>query len=136
RGIDSWRYIKYVCRPLLWPVCQQLLREDQEFILMEDNVPGHDCWYTNQERVKEGVNKVNWPPNSPDFNPIERIWYLLKSRIQTHRGNERVMSVKHMREVLVEEWNHVTIDEINWEIQRLPTIMEHCLNVHGGNNYH
>ncbi|RPB05912.1 hypothetical protein L873DRAFT_1824677 [Choiromyces venosus 120613-1] len=84
-GIDSWRYIKYVCRPLLWPVCQQLLREDQEFILMEDNAPGHDCWYTNQERVKEGVNKVNWPPNSPDFNPIERI------------------CVKRMREVLVEE---------------------------------
>ncbi|RPA90925.1 hypothetical protein L873DRAFT_1838836 [Choiromyces venosus 120613-1] len=136
RGIDSWRYIKYVCRPLLWPVCQQLLREDQEFILMEDNAPGHDCWYTNQERVKEGVNKVNWPPNSPDFNPIERIWYLLKSRIQTRRGNECVMSVKRMREVLVEEWNHVTIDEINREIQRLPTVMERCLNVHGGNDYH
>ncbi|RPA99476.1 hypothetical protein L873DRAFT_1683746 [Choiromyces venosus 120613-1] len=50
-------------------------------------------------------------------------------------GNEWVTSVKCMREVLEEEWNHVTIAEINKEIQRLPTVMEHCLNVHGGNNY-
>jgi len=132
RGIDSWRYIKYVCRPLLWPVCQALLRQDLEFILMEDNPPGHDCWYTNQERVKDMVNKVNWPPNSPDFNPIERIWHLLKSRIQIRRGNELVTSVKPMREVLVDEWNCVTIDEINRKIERLPTVMECCLNVQGG----
>ncbi|RPA93667.1 hypothetical protein L873DRAFT_1704185, partial [Choiromyces venosus 120613-1] len=51
------------------------------------------------------------------------------------RGNERVTSVKRMREVLVEEWNRVTIAEIDKEIQRLPTVMERCLNVHGGNNY-
>ena len=26
-------------------------------------------------------------PNSPDFNPIETVWYISKSRIQTRRGN-------------------------------------------------
>lgn len=74
KGVDSWRYIKYVCRPILWPTCKQLSEDDPEFILMEDNAPGHDCWYTNSEREKEGIAKINWPPNFPDFNSIERIW--------------------------------------------------------------
>jgi len=33
-----------------------------------------------------------------DFNPIERVWYIMKSRIQIRRGSERVT----MRAVLQE----------------------------------
>ena len=61
---------------------------------MEANAPGHEFLYTNQEHLKEGVNKVNWPSTSTDFNPIECIWYLLKSHIQTPQGNECVTNVK------------------------------------------
>lgn len=136
KGVDSWRYIKYVCRPILWPTCKQLAAEGPEFVLVEDNTPSHDCWYTNSEREKEDIAKINWPPNSPDFNPIERIWYLMKSRIQTRRESERVTTLSRMREVLQEEWDHITIEEINKEISRLPMVMQRCITVHGGNNYH
>ena len=57
---------------------------------------------------KEGVKKVDWPPNSRDLNPIERIWMLLKSTIQRRRGSERVTTIRRMREVLMEEWGKVT----------------------------
>jgi hypothetical protein len=51
---------------LIW----RRLEEDPEFVLMGDNAPGHHCWYTNSEREKAGITaKVEWLPNSPDFNP-------------------------------------------------------------------
>jgi hypothetical protein len=103
---------------------------------MEDNAPGHDCWYTDSEREKEGIRKVNWPPNSPDFNPIERIWLLMKSRFQTRRGSERITTLARMKQVLHEEWDRITIEEINREISRLPTVMQRCIAVQGGNNFH
>ncbi|KAA8897628.1 hypothetical protein FN846DRAFT_992268 [Sphaerosporella brunnea] len=79
KGIDSWRYIKYACRPILWPVCKELATTDPEFILTKDNAPGHNCWYTNAERQKAGIRKVNRPPDSSDFSPIERIWLLMEA---------------------------------------------------------
>ena len=61
---------------------------------------------------------------------------LLKSRIQRRRGSERVTTICHMREVLMEEWDKVTIEEINKEISRLPHVMQRCIDCNGGNNFH
>ena len=136
RGIHSWRYVKHVARPILWPECQRQLQQNPNFVLMEDNAPAHDSDYTNCEREKEGISKIDWPPNSPDFNPIEHIWTLMKKRILRRRGKEKITSVSLMKQVLTEEWDKITIEEINVEIEKLPGIMQHCLAVSGGNKYH
>ena len=103
---------------------------------MEDGAPCHKAGYTTHEREKEGIVKIDWPANSPDFNPIERIWTLMKQRIQRRRGAERVTTVQRMREVLIEEWENITVEEINREIMKLPAIMQRCIDVNGSNNYH
>lgn len=136
RGVDAWRYVKHVARPLFWPECHCHLAQDPQFILMEDNAPCHKAFYTTREREKEGILKVDWPPNSPDFNPIEHIWTLLKRRILRRRGSERITSITAMRVVLMEEWEKITIEEINCEISRLPAIMQRCLKAKGSNTYH
>ena len=136
RGIDAWRYVKHVARPLLWPECRLLLIRNPDFILMEDNAPAHNAFYTTREREKEGVSKVDWPPNSPDFNPIEHLWTLLKRWILQRKGSERITSVGAMKQVLEEEWEKITIAEINLEILKLLQIMKRSLAVNGANNYH
>lgn len=136
RGIDSWRYIQHVCKPILWPECKRLTAVNPNFMLMEDGAASHSSDYTTQEHLKEGIKKIEWPSNSPDFNPIEWIWTLLKKRIQTRRGSERITTVGEMKRVLQEEWDKITVEEINTEIAKLPTIMQRCIAVNGGNNYH
>ena len=114
----------------MWPECQK-----RNLILMEDNAPSHSAVYTMREREKQGVEKLDWPPNSPDFNPIERIWALMKQRILRRRGVEKITTVSEMREVLKEEWEKISIEEINELITRLPKIMAQCIKVNGSNNY-
>jgi len=41
-----------------------------------------------------------------------------------------------MMAALQEEWDRLTLEEINNEIRKLPTIMQRCLNVNGGNKFH
>ena len=60
----------------------------------------------------------------------------MKSRIQTRRGHEQITSLPQMKLVLQEEWDKITIEEINKEVAKLPSIIAKCINVNGGNNYH
>ena len=103
---------------------------------MEDNAPAHFSDFTTLERVKEGIPKVDWPPNSPDFNSIEHLWEVMKSRIQTRRGHERVKSICEMKLMLQQEWEWITVEEINKQISKLPRVMAKCIEQQGGNKFH
>ncbi|RPA96197.1 hypothetical protein L873DRAFT_1695450, partial [Choiromyces venosus 120613-1] len=70
--------------------------------LREDNALSHNSNFTNQELMREGIAKVDWPPNSSDFNPIEYIWRLMEWRILCHRGTESVTTPRAMELFLKE----------------------------------
>jgi len=135
RGGDSWRYVHLLCKPLLWPTCKERESLNPQFRLMEDNAPSHDSDFTNREREKFGVEKVDWPRNSPDFNPIEGIWWLMKRRIPRRRGSKEICTPAAMAVALKEKWVSITIGEINQEIVKLPKIMENCIRQSGGNKF-
>ena len=61
-----------ISRPFLWSACKERVAVNPDFILMEDNAASHHCWYTDAEREEDGIRKIQWAPNSSDFNPTER----------------------------------------------------------------
>jgi len=136
KGIDSWRYVTALCSPLLWSTCQARTTLNPQFPLMEDNASSHNSDFTNQEWIREGISKVDWPPNSPDVNPIEHIWRIMQWRILRRRGAERICLPGAMELILKEEWEKITIEEINHEIVKLPDIMLRCITIDGGNKFH
>ena len=75
----------------MWPECQK-----RDVILMEDNAPSHSAVYTARERKKHNIEKLDRPANSPDFNPIYRIWALMKKKILRRGGVVRITTVLAM----------------------------------------
>ena len=59
----------------------------------------------------------------------------MERRIQARRGSERITTVQEMKQVLREEWDKITVEEINVEIAKLPNIMERCIKQGGGNKF-
>ena len=52
------------------------------FILQEDNCGPHRAKSIATYLSNEEVTGMKWPAQSPDFNPIENIWGLMKSHLR------------------------------------------------------
>lgn len=49
-----------------------------DFVLQQDNSPIHTAKIVKDFLKRFNVKTLNFPPNSPDLNPIENIWHLIK----------------------------------------------------------
>ena len=49
---------------------------------------------------EQGIQLIDWPPGSPDLNPIEEIWQIMKRRLEKEMGLNGEMTVKKIMEIL------------------------------------
>ncbi|GBM79138.1 hypothetical protein AVEN_256253-1 [Araneus ventricosus] len=55
-------------------------------IFQQDNSPCHKAWIVLEwfeEHIDE-FHLMSWPPNSPDFNPMENIWDVMEQQLKHH----------------------------------------------------
>ena len=60
------------------------LRRDQ-ITFQHDNDPKHTSNLVKKYLLDQDYEVINWSPLSPDLNPIENMWILLKRRLNEYK---------------------------------------------------
>ncbi len=68
------------------PAADQLYG-DADFIFQQDLAPAHSAKATSTWFKDHGIPVLNWPANSPDLNPIENLWGIVKRKMRYARPN-------------------------------------------------
>ena len=86
----------------LVPSAQDLYPEG--CFLQQDNHPSHtgdDVWrYLNSPECDVIKDVIEWPGYSPDFNPMENLWGVLKGNIRKRQPQ----TLEELEDMVIEEW--------------------------------
>jgi hypothetical protein len=135
---DNWgtisvvTYIENVLQPVLWPFWywENQAHPDHTVWVMEDNASAHRASLTQAQRDHYNMPSLVWPASSPDLNPIENVWNLLKNRI--NQRDPHPIGVQGMREAITAEWNALTEDEILEYVDSMPERIAAVIEAGGG----
>ena len=99
---------------------------------MQDNAPGHAVKETKALLEQLAIVVVNWPPYSPDLNPIETLWKHIKEYLQARYGDCKFKSYDEQKERIQEAWNKIVTPGLLQElIESMPDRMQAVIDAKG-----
>ncbi len=97
-NMDSNMYCDILKRKMM-PSLQKLCPT----AVFEHNDPKHTTNMTTALLMKLKVKVMEWPSMSPDLNPIEHMWGILKRKVEKHH----VSNIQQLCDVIMEEWKRM-----------------------------
>lgn len=67
-------YMRQIVRPYIIPLMNNFIDDGDARIFMQDNAPQHSAADTMALLSRQRFEMLDWPPRSPDLNPIENVW--------------------------------------------------------------
>jgi transposase len=98
-----------VLKAVVFPFYDKLLDEQKgEFIFIEDGSKVHKG-KARLPCLNRGIRGFDWPPSSPDLNPIKKVWRWIKNKIT--KLETVPITIKDIKEVLQELWSEVDLKD-------------------------
>ena len=124
-SLDSTRH-RDILRHSLIPTFRQFY-PDGPWNFQQDNVRFHTTPDTVTYLHEKGVTLVEWPPWSPDLNPIENLWNVLKARVYARFPQ----TMEEMEQIIREEWAATDLTFISHICRSMPRRLQLLLDNNG-----
>ena len=112
--LDSKKYIRLL-NSAMFPSVEKLF-QNGEYIYQQDDAPCHKAKRVMEFFQRKGVSVMDWPVQSPDLNPIENLWTILKQKVH----NSKPSSLDVLWETLNGVWNNIEESTIESLVASLP----------------
>lgn len=103
----------------------------RSWLLQEDGDPSHGMkkkGLAQALKEKHMIDNLIHPPQSPDLNPIEGIWNILKPRERRRKWR----TLEELKAIIQEEWDKITMDEVRARISEMPDRCKRLVKSGGG----
>lgn len=102
-----------------------------QIYLQEDNDPSHGTHSQNnivkQLKTKSRLYMLTHPGNSPDLNPIESIWQLIKTQLRGGSWD----TVEEFKEAIRAAWKRITRSQIRKRISEMKKRCQAMIDTNG-----
>lgn len=117
-GVDGQDYVEQVLEGPLAACVAELEAEGRRNVLvLKDSAPIHRSKKAKAARQRLNISNVPHPPNSPDLNPIEPMWHVLKVRLGDYRPvpttEDKLLWVVQMI------WGEISMAMVNSQVERM-----------------
>lgn len=85
-------------------------------VFMHDNAGVHTCKVVTKFLDDNEINRMTWPAKSPDLNPIEGVWHMMKSRIDVDLHAD----VEELEQAVMDAWDSISQEELNKLVESFP----------------
>ncbi|KAG1509669.1 hypothetical protein G6F52_011087 [Rhizopus delemar] len=96
-----------------------------DFEFMQDNDPKHKSKIVSEWLSKQDFSTMEWPPQSPDLNPIENMWNTLKKSLFKQYDCPPA-SMDELWTRTFETWYEITEKECQNYIETMP---QRCIDI-------
>jgi transposase len=93
----------------------------------QDNAPAHTAKSTRDFFESHNVDVIPWPASSPDLNPIENIWGILKARVDRRKPQNK----QELISFALEEWDGIAMDIVRRTIESMPNRIAEVIEKQG-----
>ncbi|KAL0172316.1 hypothetical protein M9458_032627, partial [Cirrhinus mrigala] len=100
---------------------------DEDFIFQHDLAPAHSAKTTGKWFTDHGITVLNWPANSPDLNPIENLWDIVKRKLRDARPN----TLDELKAAIEASWASITSQQCHRLIASMPRRIEAVISAKG-----
>lgn len=101
--------------------------DNAEWILQEDNDPKHRSRLCTSWKAENGITTLDWPSQSPDANPIENVWSVIKRKL----AGKRVFTLTQLSRKIREIWRSLPIEYAEKLVESMPNRCQAILNNNG-----
>ena len=101
--MDGAKYRDILEQNLFQSACD--LRLGRRFTFQQDNDPKHTAKATLEWFKGKNLNVLEWPSQSPDLNPIENLWFDLKTAVHKHKPS----NMEELEKFCHEEWAKIPV---------------------------
>ncbi len=100
---------------------------DADFIFQQDLAPAHTAKGTKSWFNDHGVTVLDWPANSPDLNPIENLWGIVKRKMRDSRPN----NADELKATVKETWASIPPQQCHKLITSTPRRIDAVIKAKG-----